>query len=77
MPTLHDTQAMFYNHPSLLGDDSDNYSPTDDDTADHDNIPSYLEISSGIVKRYTPKPGNPRGGAIDTVGKTNSSCAAQ
>jgi RHS repeat-associated protein len=77
MPAYHGTYAMFHNHPPLPGYDSDNYSPADEDTADYNNIPSYLEIPSGVIKRYTPNPGHPRDGSIDTVGKTSCSCKAQ
>ena len=73
----HGTYAMFHNHPPLPGYDSNNYSTEDEDTADYNNIPSYLEIPSGVIKRYTPNPGHPREGSIDTVGKTSCSCKAQ
>ncbi len=36
--------------------------------ADKFNIPSYLGTSSGVVKRYTPKPNCPAQGAVDPVG---------
>lgn len=77
MPSYHDTVAMFHNLPPIPGYDSDNYSTADEDTADNLNIPSYLEIPSGLIMQYTPKPGDPRGGAVDTVGKTSCSCTAK
>lgn len=77
MPAYHGTYGMFHNHPPLPGYDSDNYSPADEDTADYNGIPSYLEIPSGVIKRYTPNPRHPRDGSIDTVGKTSCSCKAQ
>jgi uncharacterized protein RhaS with RHS repeats len=73
-PIFHRVYAMFHNHPPLPGYDSDNYSPADENTADYDNIPSYLEIPNGVIKRYTPKAGIPRGGRVDTVAKTSCNC---
>jgi RHS repeat-associated protein len=73
-PMYHDVYAMAHNHPPLPGYDSDNYSTADEDTADANNVPSYLEIPSGIIKRYTPAPGVPRGFRESTVGKASCSC---
>ncbi len=74
MPEWHSVYAMFHTHTPIPGYDYENYSDTDEDTADGRGIPAYLGTPSGLIRRYIPTPANPRGGKVSTVGSAACSC---
>lgn len=47
--------------------DNENFSSTDKDTYDRNNILGYVGTPSGDVKKYVPVPGNPEGGTVTTI----------
>ena len=70
-PWFHGVYAMFHTHGGYDPRyDSENYSTTDENTADALNMPSYLATPDMLIKRYTPIPHLPRQGRVDTIGKT-------
>jgi RHS repeat-associated protein len=73
-PFFHGSYVMFHNHPYVPGYNANNYSEDDEDAADLYDFPSYLEIPSGLIKRYTPQPGNHRGGQVTPVASASCTC---
>jgi hypothetical protein len=74
-PLYHNYNAMYHNHPLIPGGYSDYYSPADKKTADAFKVPSYLEIPSGQILRYTPDPQSPMGGKQDQIGTAATKCS--
>lgn len=48
--------------------DSEHFSDQDKRIYDNGQIPGYLGTPSGDIKKYTPIPGNPGNGRIETIG---------
>lgn len=69
-PIWHSKEGGYHTHGAYDPKyDSENFSPNDKDIADYLEMPIFLGVPSGDIKKYVPVPGRPRAGAITTIGR--------
>jgi RHS repeat-associated protein len=61
--------GLYHTHGGKdAGYDNENFSPEDMDVYDSTNEPGWVGTPNGDIKKYTPRPGEPENGIVQTIG---------